>query len=274
VIFSEVEIMYKVVQVRQRENGKVHYYNVGELPLVVGNYYILEGERGIDYGQVLSEAELLLDGEMEGPLRRIIRPIEAEDQVQIEANQKDAAAAFETCQEKIGEKNLPMKLVEVEYSFDRSRLLFYFTAEGRVDFRELVKELAGIFKTRIELRQIGVRDEAKMMGGVGPCGRPLCCTGFLHDFEPINIRMAKAQRLPLDPVKISGVCGRLLCCLKFEDEFYRQTAKKFPREGAMVSTPQGDGKVIDLNFIKGEVVVETEDEKKVVVPYRDVKFKR
>lgn len=265
--------MYKLIQIRKREDGRVQYFNCGELQLEIGDYCIMEADRGIDYGQVFSEPELFLEDDMEQAPKRVIRKVTAGDQREIESNQSDAQAAFEVCQKKIEEKKLPMKLVEAEYSFDKSRLLFYFTSEGRVDFRELVKELAGIFKTRIEMRQIGVRDEAKMMGGVGLCGRPLCCASFLHDFEPINIRMAKMQRLPLDPDKISGVCGRLLCCLKYEDVFYRSAARMFPQDGEMVVTPRGEGKVVDLNLLKGTVVVEMEDDRKLEFPLKEITIK-
>lgn len=266
--------MQRVVQVRRREKGREHYYQVGELELKTGDYCILEGERGVDYGQILFEPELLPDDEMDESLGKIIRKVTPEDEKKIAANRKNAKEAFGTCQTKIDEKELPMKLVAAEYSFDQSRLLFYFTAAGRVDFRELVKDLAGIFKTRIELRQIGVRDETRMMGGIGICGRPLCCAGWLHDFEPINIRMAKTQRLPLDPDKISGVCGRLLCCLKYEDDFYREAGKKLPKEGTVVITPQGEGKVVGLLFLQDKVMVEMEDENTLVFSHRDIKIKK
>ena len=209
--------MYRLVLLRRRENGRMHNYALGDLVIAAGDYCVIEAERGLDYGLVLSEPELYQEEEIEHQLRRTLRKASPQDLEQIEANRVSAREAFQVCQEKIAEKTLPMKLVKVEYSFDRSRLLFYFTAEGRIDFRELVKDLAGVFKTRIEMRQIGVRDEAKMLGGIGPCGRQLCCASFIHSFEPVNIRMAKIQRLPLDPDKISGVCGRLFCCLRYEE---------------------------------------------------------
>jgi len=266
--------MKRIVQLRRREKGGEHFYLVGDLALKTGDYCILEGERGEDYGQVLYEPEFLPADEMDESIGRIIRKVTPEDEKKIAANRKSAEEAFGTCQKKIDEKELPMKLVAVEYSFDRSRMLFYFTAAGRVDFRELVKELAGIFKTRIELRQIGVRDETRMMGGIGICGRPLCCSGFLHNFEPINIRMAKNQRLPLDPDKISGACGRLLCCLKYEDDFYRETGKKMPKEGTAVITPQGEGKVVGLHFLQDKVMVELEDESTLTFSRMEVKIKK
>ncbi|MCX6349742.1 MAG: stage 0 sporulation family protein [Candidatus Aureabacteria bacterium] len=262
--------MIKIIQIRRRENGRVHYYAVGDLVLAMGDRCVIEAERGIDFGEVISEPENLFEEKMEQPPLKIVRVVTAEDTRQIEANKKDTAQAYEVCQLKIDERKLPMKLVGVEYSFDRSRLLFYFTAEGRVDFRELVKDLAGIFKTRIELRQIGVRDEARMMDGVGRCGRRLCCAAFLRDFEPINIRMAKLQRLPLDPEKISGVCGRLFCCLRYEEEFYRSVVRDFPKDGVPVNTPQGPGKVLDVNLFKRTVTVELEDERKLEFQVADV----
>ncbi len=265
--------MPKIVQIRKRENGRIVSYDIGELRLEPGDYCVLEAERGVDYGQVCTEPADA-EGQGEEPLRKIIRKVTPEDLGRIDSNREEADNAFGVCQKKIEEKELPMKLVAAEYSFDKSRLLFYFTADGRVDFRELVKELAGVFKTRIELRQIGVRDEAKMLGGVGPCGRHLCCASFLHDFEPINIRMAKTQRQPLDPEKISGVCGRLLCCLKYEDEFYRSISRKFPKDGQTVTTAQGEGKVLDANYIKGTVLVELEDERKLEFPRGEVKIKK
>jgi len=263
--------MHNVARIRRREFGRGHFYETAEIALEMGDFCIVESERGEDYGQVLSPPSPLGDRKIKGPIRPVVRKLTAEDRENIETNRADAASAFETCQRKIEEKELEMKLIKVEYSFDRSRLLFYFTAEGRIDFRELVKELAGIFRTRIELRQIGVRDEARMMGGVGPCGRPLCCATFLLDFEPINIRMAKTQRLPLDPDKISGVCGRLLCCLKYEEDFYRSCSRRYPKDNSRVTTPEGEGKVIDCNFIKGVVTVELlEDDRKVVIPLKDI----
>lgn len=265
--------MYRVIQIRKRENGRVLCYDVGDLRVELGDYCILEAERGVDYGQVFSES-LTEEGRVEEPFRKVIRKVTPEDLQQIESNRKEAENTFGVCQRKIEEKNMSMKLVSAEYSFDKSRLLFYFTADGRVDFRELVKDLAGIFKTRIELRQIGVRDEARMMGGVGPCGRLLCCASFLHDFEPINIRMAKTQRQPLDPEKISGVCGRLLCCLKYEDEFYRAVSRKFPKDGQTVMTPRGEGKVVDANYIKGTVVIELEDDRKQEFSCREIEVKK
>lgn len=263
--------MDKLVLLKRRENGRLHHYRLGDLRISPGDYCVIEAERGLDYGQVISEPELSPEEEREHHLHRVVRKATPGDMEQIVANRDSARESFQVCQKKIVEKQLPMKLVQVEYSFDRSRLLFYFTAEGRIDFRELVKDLAGIFKTRIEMRQIGVRDEAKMLGGIGPCGRELCCAAFIRTFEPVNIRMAKIQRLPLDPDKISGVCGRLFCCLRYEEEFYCRAARKFPRDGTEVATPQGEGKVIDLNFLGQTVSVEMKDDRKLTFPLSEIK---
>jgi len=263
--------MIKVVQVRRRHKGKIQFYLPGDLQLKIGDFCVIEEERGLDYGKVLSG---LLDWDNDSSrikLRRIMRKMTPEDLNQMESNWRDSRVAFDTCQRKIEEKGMEMKLVAAEYSFDKSRLLFYFTADGRVDFRELVKDLAAIFKTRIEMRQIGVRDEAKIKGGIGPCGLELCCATFIKDFEPINIRMAKTQRQPLDPDKISGACGRLFCCLKYENDFYHKACRRFPSEGDDVISPEGEGKVIDLNYLKNTVTVEMEDDRKGTYPLKDIR---
>lgn len=263
--------MIKVVQVRRRHKGKIQFYLPGDLRLKIGDFCVIEEERGLDYGKVISG---LLDWDAESSrtkLRRIVRKMTPDDLEQMESNYRDSQAAFETCQRMIEEKEMTMKLVAAEYSFDKSRLLFYFTADGRVDFRELVKDLAAIFKTRIEMRQIGVRDEAKIKGGIGPCGLELCCATFIKDFDPINIRMAKAQRQPLDPDKISGICGRLFCCLKYEDDFYRAISKRFPSEGDDVVCPGGEGKVIDLNYLKKTVTVEMDDDRKATYSLKEIR---
>ncbi|MCK9554215.1 stage 0 sporulation family protein [bacterium] len=264
--------MYKVVQVRLRECGKPYYFQTGELDLRAGDYVIFDFERGKEFGLVISEPEIILEDDVAEPLKKILRKITPRDEQQLKSNSKEAKKAFEKCQEKILEHKLDMKLVDVEYSFDKSKLIFYFTAEGRVDFRELVKDLASLFKTRIELRQIGVRDEAKMLGGIGCCGRTLCCATFLKDFDTINIKMAKEQRLPLNPSKISGLCGRLLCCLKYENEVYKDLSNGIPKEGSLVSTKVGTGKVIDINILKQMVFVEFEDKRQVWFSIKDVKI--
>jgi cell fate regulator YaaT (PSP1 superfamily) len=263
--------MHEVVQVKIREGGKVAYYDIGQLQLVIGDYVIVEADRGLEYGQVISEIEKIMDNEVEGILRKVIRLATAHDIRQIKENEKKAQSALKSAIKKIEEHKLPMKLIDVEYSFDRSKIIFYFTAEGRVDFRDLVKDLAAVFKARIELKQIGVRDEAKFLGGLGPCGRPLCCAGFLKNFEPVTIRMAKDQRLPLASSKISGLCGRLMCCLSFEYKMYKEMLKDLPKEGQTIKTAQGKGKVIDLDVLNRLVSVELEDNRIIQVKYNEQK---
>jgi cell fate regulator YaaT (PSP1 superfamily) len=259
--------MYEVIQIRLRDAGKIEYFSLAGLKPKVDEYVIVEAERGMEYGQAVSEPEILLEADVEAPLRRLIRIATTGDLHQIDRNRKKIAEVTQTCLKKIQDFKLPMKLIEAEYSFDRSKIVFYFTAEGRVDFRELVKDLAGVFKARIELRQIGVRDEAKMLGGFGPCGRVLCCAKFLKDFEPVTIRMAKEQNLPLNPSKISGLCGRLMCCLGYEYNTYREFTKGLPREGDKVRTKDGPGRVINVNVLKREVTAELESGKYVKIDY-------
>jgi len=262
--------MIKVIEVRLREAGRVQYFRVGDIDLKAEEYCIVQSERGEEYGQVVSEAEHVPEENFPEPLKMVLRKITINDRYQINKNLRDAEEARTVCLDKIRQHNLPMKLVDVEYSFDRTKIIFYFTSDGRVDFRDLVKDLARHFKSRIELRQIGVRDEAKMVGGLGSCGRPLCCTTFLKAFEPINIRMAKDQRLSLNPSKISGICGRLLCCLRFEHGCYMDMGKGLPRAGTTVSTTMGKGKVVDHEVLKQEVKVLLEDGREVQLPARDV----
>ncbi len=220
--------MVKVVGVRFKPAGKVYYFDPGNLEIAVGTYIIVETVRGLEFGKTVMGSRELPDEEVVLPLKRVLRIASPEDVMQMEGNTKKEEEAKAVCLKKIEEHQLPMKLVDVEYTFDGSKVIFYFTAEGRVDFRELVKDLASVFRTRIELRQIGVRDEAKMLGGIGSCGRVLCCASFLGDFEPVSIRMAKDQNLSLNPTKISGICGRLMCCLKYESEGY-ECGKKCKR---------------------------------------------
>lgn len=210
-----------VVGVRFRSAGKIYYFTPGTLDLRQDDDVIVETTRGVEYGNVVIGPRRVSLAETVTPLREVIRKATPEDRDRVSENRRRAQEAFAICEEKIAAHGLPMKLIDVEFTFDVSKILFYFTADGRVDFRELVKDLAAIFRTRIELRQIGVRDEAKLLGGLGPCGREFCCSTFLGDFEPVSIRMAKGQNLSLNPTKISGVCGRLMCCLKFEDAAYR-----------------------------------------------------
>lgn len=259
--------MIDVIHVRLRETGTVLYYHTNNLKLKVGDYVIVEVERGQDYAQVVGEPEKILETQFDRPLKKIIRMVTNDDMQIINENRKRINTAFQTCLAKISERKLDMKLIDAEYSFDRTKLIFYFTSEGRVDFRELVKDLAYIFKVRIELRQIGVRDEARMLGGFGHCGRPLCCATFLKGFEPVTIRMAKDQNLPLNPSKISGCCGRLMCCLGYEYENYRNYLKGLPREGEVVKTKEGKGKVISVNALKRKVLVEFEEGKQIELDY-------
>lgn len=220
--------MPRVVGVRFKKAGKIYYFEPGELELKTGDGVIVETARGTEYGYVVVGPKEVGEEEVKEPLKKVIRRATPEDEARVEENKVRARKAYAIGQEKVAKHGLPMKLVDVEYTFDRNKIIFYFTAEERVDFRELVKDLAGVFRTRIELRQIGVRDEAKMLGGLGPCGRPLCCQTFLGDFEPVSIRMAKEQNLSLNPGKISGICGRLMCCLKFEAETYRECPAQEP----------------------------------------------
>jgi len=259
--------MKEVVLVRLRESGPTLYYMVWGLSVNLTDYVIVEVDRGIDYARVVSEVQGLSEDKIKEPLKKIVRIANAGDLKQIQENIAKEKDAFGTCLKKITEHKLEMKLVEAEYSFDRSKIIFYFTAEGRIDFRELVKDLARIFKSRIELRQIGVRDEAKLFGGYGPCGRPLCCSKFLKNFEPVTIRMAKDQALPLNPPKLSGICGRLMCCLSYEYENYRELLKGLPKEGERINTPEGKGKVISVNALKRSVIVEIEKDKQIEIKY-------
>ena len=258
--------MEMIAQVRLREMGPVLCYRAEGLNLKSGDVVIVEVERGIDYGQILSDPVLAQN--TDESIKKILRLANEVDLKQIEENRKKTHEASATCSQKIQDHKLEMKLVGAEYAFDRSKVLFYFTAEGRVDFRELVKDLAKIFKARIELRQIGVRDEAKLLGGFGPCGRELCCCRFLKDFEPVTIKMAKDQNLSLNPPKISGLCGRLMCCLSYEHKYYKELCRGLPREGERVDTPEGKGKVISVNILKRLATVLLEDGKMIEVNFR------
>ena len=256
----------EVVQIKLRDSNYVSWFKINNLVTKIGDCVIVEAERGIDYGQVNSEA--IQQEQSNGTLKSVLRLATSDDLKKIEDNRKKAKEAFDICLEKINAHKLEMKLVDCQYSFDASKVLFYFTADNRIDFRNLVKDLARIFKARIELRQIGVRDEAKLFGGFGPCGRELCCSKFLKDFEPVTIKMAKEQNLPLNPPKISGLCGRLMCCLSYEYECYRDLCKGLPREGEKVDTPQGKGKVINVNILRRTVLIETEEGRQIEVVYK------
>ena len=247
--------MVKVIGVRFRNAGKIYYFAPGKYEIKSGQHVIVETARGIEYGYVVLGTREVEDGKVVQPLKSVIRMATKEDEDVEEANKKKEKDAFKVCLEKIRKHNLEMKLVDVEYTFDNNKILFYFTADGRGDFRELVKDLASVFKTRIELRQIGVRDEAKMMGGIGSCGKSLCCSTWLSDFEPVSIKMAKVQNLSLNPNKISGICGRLMCCLKYENEVYMELRKGLPDNGEKVRTKDGMGKVVETNILGSKVKV-------------------
>lgn len=250
--------MAEVVGVRFKEVGKIYYFDPDLKKLKKGDRVIVETARGIECGEVALENRDISEDEIMHPLKPIIR-LACEDDIKIaEQNRKKEAEAFSVCEKKIGELGLDMKLVGVECTFDGSKMLFYFTADGRVDFRELVKNLAYVYRTRIEMRQIGVRDESKMLGGFGICGRPFCCSQFLGDFHPVSIKMAKEQGLSLNPGKISGTCGRLMCCLKYEQDSYEHLLRVTPKVGAIVKTPEGNGTVIENNLLTGMLKVTLE----------------
>ncbi|MBO4562231.1 MAG: stage 0 sporulation family protein [Clostridia bacterium] len=250
--------MSKVVGVRFKEGGKIYYFDPLEFEIKTGDGVIVDTARGIVFGDVAEPPHFIPDEQLVTQLKPVIRVATPEDHEQRRIYREKEKDAFEICQTKIEEHGLVMKLVEVEYAFNGSKIMFYFTADGRVDFRELVKDLASIFKTRIELRQIGVRDEAKMLGGLGVCGRPICCSSFLSDFIPVSIKMAKEQNLSLNQTKISGICGRLMCCLKFEQSGYESMHKIMPRVGKEVITPDGNGIVVDNNVISETTTVKVQ----------------
>jgi cell fate regulator YaaT (PSP1 superfamily) len=260
--------MYEVVQIRLRESGKISYYSTSGMKFKGGDYVIVEADRGLDYGQVLAEAEVILDSDVAEPLKKVIRKANPWDMHQIDKNKKKVKDVMAVCSKKMQDRHLPMKLVDAEFSFDRSKVIFYFTAEGRIDFRDLVKDLANEFKTRIELKQIGVRDEAKMLGGFGPCGRALCCATYLKDFDAVTIKMAKEQNLPLNPTKISGLCGRLMCCLGYEHKTYKNLMKGLPNIGETIKTEKGPAKVVGINALKRSVTAELEDGTQIEVTYK------
>ena len=262
--------MEKMILVRLRDSGQTYFYKSVDLNVKEGTYVIVEHDRGLDYGQIISPKDAILGTESKEPLKKILRMATQADLKQIEENRLKAKEAFTSCIKKIDEHKLEMKLVRAEYSFDRTKIVFYFTAPDRIDFRNLVKDLAKIFKARIELRQIGVRDEAKLIGGFGPCGRELCCARFLKDFEPVTIKMAKEEGLHLNPPKISGLCGRLMCCLYFEYEVYKTLSKGLPREGERIHIPEGKGKVLSVNVFKRTATIELEDGRQIQVNYKPV----
>ena len=241
--------MAEVIGVRFKEVGKVYYFDPNHLKLKQDTVVIVETSRGIECGRVAIANKEVPDEEIVHPLKKVIRVATKDDMRRLEENARKEKEALKICEQKIAEHGLEMKLVDVEYTFDNSKILFYFTADGRVDFRALVKDLASVFRTRIELRQIGVRDESKMLGGLGVCGRPFCCSSFLGEFHPVSIKMAKEQGLSLSPTKISGTCGRLMCCLKYEQEAYSDLLKHTPKVGAIVKTPLGRGLVVESNLL-------------------------
>ncbi len=242
--------MVKVVGVRFKRAGKIYYFDPGEFNIELNENVIVETARGIEFGLVVVPNTDVPEEQIVAPLKKVIRVADEEDKKHFEENSRKEKEAFDICLQKINDHKLEMKLIDVEYTFDNNKVLFYFTADGRVDFRELVKDLASVFRTRIELRQIGVRDEAKMMGGLGVCGRVLCCNAFLGDFQPVSIKMAKEQGLSLNPTKISGACGRLMCCLKYEQDAYEEIITRVPKEGAIVETPDGQGIVMGISLLK------------------------
>lgn len=270
--------MVKVIGVRFRTAGKVYFFDPGKLEIKQGDHVIVETARGIEYGTVIGMPREVEDDKVVQPLKSVLRIANQKDDEQEASNRQKEKDAFKICLEKIRKHDLQMKLIDAEYTFDNNKVLFYFTADGRIDFRELVKDLASVFKTRIELRQIGVRDETKILGGIGICGRPLCCHTHLSEFAPVSIKMAKEQNLSLNPTKISGVCGRLMCCLKNEEETYEELNRKLPNVGDYVTTDDGlKGEVHSVNVLRQlvKVVVDVGDEKEIQEYRADqLRFKR
>ncbi|MBP3231306.1 stage 0 sporulation family protein [Anaerovibrio sp.] len=267
--------MQTVVGVRFKRAGKIYYFGPGDLDIQTNDDVIVETARGIEYGTAVIGPREVPDSDVVLPLKEVLRKATEADKNKVIDNAHKEREAFAICEEKIKAHGLPMKLVQVEYTFDVNKIIFYFTADGRIDFRELVKDLAAVFRTRIELRQIGVRDEAKLMGGIGCCGRPLCCNTFLGDFEPVSIRMAKEQNLSLNPTKISGICGRLMCCLKYENDCYCGNSQKRtkilpPTQGSKVITADGEGKVINLNQQRRTATILLDNSRTIVASWEDV----
>ncbi len=258
--------MTRVIGVRFRTAGKIYFFSPGKYLIKKGDHVIVETARGVEYGTVVSGPQEVEDDQVVKPLKTVLRTSSTKDDEQEKANREKEKEAFKICIEKIRKHNLEMKLIDAEYTFDNNKILFYFTADGRIDFRELVKDLAAVFKTRIELRQIGVRDETKIIGGYGICGRPLCCHSYLSDFVPVSIKMAKEQSLSLNPTKISGVCGRLMCCLKNEEDVYEELNRKMPGVGDFCVAKDGlSGEVSSVNILRQtvKILVEVNDEKEV-----------
>lgn len=270
--------MEKVVGVRFRNVGKIYYFNPKNYNVKVGDHVIVETARGVEYGRVVLEPRSVKEDEVVHPLKEVLRVATKEDEDHEAENRQKEKEAFKICKKKIREHELDMKLIDAEYTFDNNKVLFYFTADGRIDFRQLVKDLASVFKTRIELRQIGVRDETKILGGIGICGRTLCCHTYLSEFAPVSIKMAKEQNLSLNPGKISGVCGRLMCCLKHEEETYEELNRRLPNAGDYVTTDDGlKGEVSSVNVLRQlvKVLVEVNDEKELrEYKVEQLKFRR
>ncbi len=261
-----------VVGVSFRKVGKVYFFDPGELNIREGDFVIAETARGIEFGEIMTGPRDVPESELVAPLKRVIRLATGDDLEQAAANRENEEHASQICQQKIAAHGLPMKLLETEYSFDGSMITFSFSAEGRVDFRDLVKDLASTLKVKVQLHQIGVRDEAKLIGGYGTCGRELCCASFLSTFDPISIRMAKDQSLFLNPAKFSGVCGKLMCCLRYEHEFYKYARDRLPAVGAAVPTSRGIGKVMDVNVVSEMLTVETEGSVILNIPASEIDF--
>lgn len=263
--------MAEIIGVRFKSVGKVYSFDPAGQSFRAGDRVIVETARGVECGEVMTPNQQVDDRTVVAPLKPVIRAATEKDLKELEQNRRKEQKAVEVCEQKIAAHKLDMKLIDVEYTFDGNKILFYFTAENRVDFRELVKDLAAVFRTRIELRQIGVRDEAKMLGGLGICGRPFCCSSFLGDFQPVSIKMAKEQNLSLNPTKISGCCGRLMCCLKYEQAAYEDLLRITPRIGSLVETAQGKGKVTDLNLLTGKLQIrlDADPEAAPILVHRD-----
>jgi len=247
--------LYTVVGIRFKKAGKIYYFDPGDLPVNVGDNVIVETARGIEFGEVVVGKRQVDDDEIIAPLKMVLRIATDEDLEHYKENKACEAEAFGVCMDMINEHNLDMKLIDVEYTFDNNKIIFYFTADGRIDFRDLVKDLAAVFKTRIELRQIGVRDESKIVGGLGPCGRPLCCVTFLGDFEPVSIKMAKDQNLSLNPTKISGLCGRLMCCLKYEQDTYEEVRSELPSVGSLIKVDDKEMRITEVDVVRKKLKV-------------------
>ncbi len=251
--------MQEVISLKFKDEGREYYFSPEKAKYNVGDLVVVETSKGVECGKIVKGNHNVEDEKVIEPLKKVLRLADDKDNAKLEQNKQKAQKAFKVCEEKIIAHGLDMKLVDVDVAFDNGKITFFFTSDGRVDFRELVKDLAGIFHAKIELRQIGVRDEAKMLGGLGLCGQPYCCSRFLDDFQPVSIKMAKEQGLSLNPTKISGCCGRLMCCLKYEQNAYDDLLKRTPKVGSIVKTPDGTGTVVDVSLLKGILTVNIDD---------------